>query len=445
MKLNFKSKLAFALGDVGENFCWTFVSAFALIYFTDQAGLNAAIISSLMLLARVFDGFSDIIMGHIIDNTHHKLGKARPWLLRSIIPLMIAQFLLFNVPSGLSGTLTYAYIFIIYTLLSAVCYTMSNVSYSALTALITTNKQDRVDMGSLRFILQGITSIIINAITLKMVAFFGNNQNGWRIVTIIYCLAFALFTLITVYGTKEIVAESAVTETTQKITFKETFKYLLRNKYFFLVLGLYLCWYLNSGIQGSAAVYYAKYVLKNTDKLGTISAAGTFPVIIGLFFAPAIVKRFGIRLSAMVGYIIVAIGLVISILAGDNFNLFLVGWIIRGIGTVPHLSSIAALVASTAEYTQLKDHVNIEASVFSSASVGCKVGVGVGGVILGWALGLQGYDGTSLIQPANIINTIRLCYIYLPIAFFATAALIMVFMNVEKDVQKLRQEQNTNK
>lgn len=440
MRLSTGSKLAFAVGDVGENFCWTFVSSFSLVYFTNVVGVNAGIVATLMMIARIFDGFTDVYMGHIIDITHHRMGKARPWLLRSIIPLMIVMFLMFNVPGGMSQTAQYAYIFITYTLLSAGCYTMSNVSYAALTALITTNNEDRVQMGSMRFIGASLAGIVINAITLGIVEYFGGGAAGWRMVTIIYCIGFAVFSLWTVFGVKELEQETDVQESSGDLSFRDAVGFLFKNKYFFLLLGLYLVWYLNSGLSGSINAYFAMYVLEDSSKLGSLSMAQSIPSIIGLMIIPPVIKRVGMRRMALGGYLAVICGMLLGYGAVriGSFPLLLAGIVIKGFGIAPHLASIAALIAATSDYSYEKDGVKIAGTVFSCTSVGCKIGVGVGSSLIGWMLAAAQFDGTAAVQSAAVVNTITNAYFFLPIAFFACAAGIMVFMRVEEDLNTLR-------
>jgi GPH family glycoside/pentoside/hexuronide:cation symporter len=112
-RLTFPRKLAYGAGDFGSNYCWTFISAFALIYFTNTVGLAAALIGTLMMIAKILDGFTDVIMGNLIDRTRSKMGKARPWLFWSSFPLAIALVLLFSVPAGFSGAAKNIYIFVV--------------------------------------------------------------------------------------------------------------------------------------------------------------------------------------------------------------------------------------------------------------------------------------------------------------------------------------------
>ena len=141
--LKWWQKVAYGSGDLGTNFAYTFISTFVLIYLTDTVGLNAGIIGTLIMLAKLLDGVTDVIFGTIMDRTHTKMGKARPWMFWTIFPMAVCELLLFIVPD-MSFVLQYAYFFVIYTLLNAFFFTANNISYTSLTALITKNPNERV-------------------------------------------------------------------------------------------------------------------------------------------------------------------------------------------------------------------------------------------------------------------------------------------------------------
>ena len=101
-KVKLGEKLAFAMGDVGCNFIWTVVGSFLTMYYTDSVGITAGVVGTIMLVTRILDGFSDLGMGAIIDRTHTRWGKARPWILRTAPLMAIGLILLFSVPSSLS-------------------------------------------------------------------------------------------------------------------------------------------------------------------------------------------------------------------------------------------------------------------------------------------------------------------------------------------------------
>ena len=79
-------RFSYGCGDFGCNIIYTAMSAFLLFYYTDYAGVSAFAVGSIMMVSRLFDGISDIVMGVIVDRTKSRFGKARPWLLRMCIP-----------------------------------------------------------------------------------------------------------------------------------------------------------------------------------------------------------------------------------------------------------------------------------------------------------------------------------------------------------------------
>ena len=99
-KVSLGEKIAFALGDVGCNFIWTVVGSFLTLYYTDSVGISAAVVGTIMLITRILDGISDLGMGVVIDHTHTRWGKARPWVLITHRSWESDLSLLFRFPTG---------------------------------------------------------------------------------------------------------------------------------------------------------------------------------------------------------------------------------------------------------------------------------------------------------------------------------------------------------
>ena len=79
--LKFYQKLAYGSGDLASNCSYGLVSSFLLLYLTSVMGMNSAVIGTLMLVSKCVDGVTDVFFGNMIDRTHSKMGKARPWML----------------------------------------------------------------------------------------------------------------------------------------------------------------------------------------------------------------------------------------------------------------------------------------------------------------------------------------------------------------------------
>lgn len=101
-RLSMKEKISYGLGDGAANIYVAMAMTFLTGYYTDTVGLAAAAIGTMMLVARLFDGVTDLIMGAIVDKTKSKYGKARPWVLWTAPLMAIGLVALFRVPEGLS-------------------------------------------------------------------------------------------------------------------------------------------------------------------------------------------------------------------------------------------------------------------------------------------------------------------------------------------------------
>jgi len=201
--LKWYNKIGYGAGDLAANCSYGLVSSFVLIYLTNTVGLNAGVIGTLMMLSKLLDGASDVIFGSIIDRTKSRLGKARPWMLYSQIGVSIMMVLLFAVPD-MGVNMQYFYFFITYTLMNVVFYTANNIAYSSLVSLTTKNPNERVQLGSIRFIFSLLTNLVVASVTVNLTNAFGGGAAGWKSVAIIYAIVALVVNTISVFSVKEL-------------------------------------------------------------------------------------------------------------------------------------------------------------------------------------------------------------------------------------------------
>ncbi len=213
--LKWYNKVGYGSGDIAGNVVYAFLSSFVMIYLTNTVGLNPGIVGTLIAVSKLLDGVTDIFFGSLIDKTHSKMGKARPWMLYGYIGCAITLVAIFAIPTNLGQFAQYAWFLIAYTLLNAVFYPANNIAYSALTALITKNSAEQVEMGSWRFMFAFATSLLIQSITLGAVTALGGGAAGWRTVAIIYAIIGLLVNTLSVFSVKEL-PEGELVDTTDK-------------------------------------------------------------------------------------------------------------------------------------------------------------------------------------------------------------------------------------
>ena len=243
-------RFSYGCGDFGCNIIYTAMSAFLMFYYSDYAGVNTLAVGTIMLVSRVFDGVSDIIMGIIVDRTKSRFGKARPWLLRMCIPFAISGILLFSVPAGMSETAKLVYVFVTYNLTSTVIYTAINVPYSSLNALMTQDPYERSVLSIFRNVLATCGTLLINLVTLPLVRAFGDNASAWtKAFVVLGFLAVAAF-LINFAGTKERVKPASAGEgEAQNVPVKEGILALFQNKYWIMMTGVLALFFLYYAIR----------------------------------------------------------------------------------------------------------------------------------------------------------------------------------------------------
>ena len=445
--LNFGKKVAYGCGDMGSNFMYTLVNSFGMLYLTNAIGLNSGIIGTLMMVSKLLDGFTDLFFGSIIDRTKTKMGKARPWVLWSMIPLAICEVLLFSIPDT-GKTAQYAYFFVVYTLLNAVCYTANNIAYSTMSAVITRNGNERVQLGSFRFIMAMISSVLISIYTVILVEHFGNDAVAWRKVAFIYAVMLVILQVICVVFSKEVEYEEneKVQETAskgQKNSVFKDFKLLLTNKFYVRILLYYFFWYFGSGVTGGVTAYYVIYVLDNSKFFGVLSASSQIPVMLCLMIVPTLTKKFSVYKTNLAGRFLGLITTIFIAIAGykGSFIGLTIFTIARGFLSSPMTGTLNSVIADAAEYTYLKDHRRIEGTLFSCSSIGVKVGTGLGTAACGWLLALGGYDGMAEVQSASALSMISVMFLIIPIIIQVIQLILAAGLNVKAANENLQNRQ----
>ncbi|MCI8779224.1 MAG: MFS transporter [Lachnospiraceae bacterium] len=436
--LNWYNKIGYGSGDIAGNVIYAFLSSFVMIFLTDTVGLNAGIVGTLMMFSKLFDGVSDIFFGSMIDKTKTKMGKARPWMLWAYLGNAIMLAAIFMVPASMGETAKYAYFFITYTLLNAVFYTANNIAYSSLTALITKNGGERVQMGSIRFIFAFGTSLAIQSVTVEAVKMLGGGAAGWRTVAIIYAVIGLVVNTISVFSVKELPEEelggAGSAEAEEKYSLVDAGKMLLANKFYLIICCVYILTQIFTATL-NMGIYYMTYILGDESLLGVFAFAINLPLICGLVFTPMLVKRFkGMYKVNLWGYILATASRAMVIVAGymGNVPLMLLFSATASIGMSPLQGDMNALIASCSEYTFRTKHRRIDGTMYSCSSLGVKIGSGVGTALAGWLLAAGGYVANAAVQPQSCINMLYLMYLWIPMIINLLITVLLSRLKVEQ-------------
>lgn len=442
--LKWYNKIGYGSGDIAGNVVYAFLSSFVMLFLTDSIGLNAGIIGTLMMVSKIFDGVSDIFFGTMIDKTKSKMGKARPWMLWAYIGCAVMLVAIFLIPESWGEFAKYAYFFITYTLLNAVFFTANNIAYGTLTALITKNGSERVQMGSIRFVFAFGTSLLIQTVTIGAVTALGGDTSAWKMIAIIYAIIGLVVNTISVFSVKELPAEELEDEKsdiqqTEKYTLKESAKLLIANKYYLIICGVYILTQIYTATMGMG-VYYMKYILGDANLLGTFSWAINVPMMIGLFLTPVLVSKLnGMFKINVTGYAISTVCRIMVLVAGymGNLPLMLIFTALASFGMSPLQGDLNALIAACSDYTYKTKHKRIDGTMFSCTSLGVKIGGGIGTALCGWLLAAGGYVENAVVQSASCIGMLNFMYLWFPILLCGLITFLLSKLKVEQANKEL--------
>lgn len=445
--LKWYNMVGYGSGDIAGNVVYAFLSSFVMIYLTNTVGLNAGIVGTLIAASKLIDGVTDVFFGSMIDKTKSKMGKARPWMFYGFFGCAITLFGVFAVPMNMGKTAQYAWFFIAYTLLNGVFYTANNIAYSSLTALVTKNSKERVQMGSYRFMFAFGTSLLIQTITVGAVDLLGGGAVGWRNIAIIYCIVGIITNTIAVFSVKELSDEELAGESTEandddKLTLVQSAKLLFTNKYYLMICAVYILQQLY-GAMINIGIYFMTYVLLNKNLFGVFSWAVNIPLIIALVFTPSLVSKWkGMYKLNKYSYMVATLGRLLVVVAGymGSVPLMLLFTAIAALGQGPWQGDMNAVIAQCSEHTYLKTGKRIDGSMYSCTSLGVKIGGGLGTAISGWMLDLSGFiNGDTAVQPDSCISMMYFMYLWLPFILDLLITIILSFMNVEDANKKLQE------
>ena len=436
--LKWYHKVGYGAGDIAGNCVYALLTAFMMIYLTDTIGMSMGVVSTLIALSKVFDGVTDFFFGRMIDKTHTKMGKARPWMLWPYLGCAVTLVACFSIPTSWGQTAQYIFFFLSYTLLNAVFFTANNIAYASLTALITKNTSERVQIGSFRFIFAFATKIVIEAVTIYAVAWLGGGVTGWRTIAIIYAVIGVITNTYSVFSVKELPEEEDETNAEGKVenslTFLQSFKVLLKNKYYLTICFSYILTQLYASVIG-IGTYYTKYIMGDETIFSTISLAINITMVVSLTVLPMVIKKLGGMYKLNIwGYVLAAVsrvGVMVAAYMG-SLPLMLAFTAVSTIGIAPLQGDMNALIACCSEYTTLTTGHRLEGMMYSCSSLGIKLGGALGTAICGWLLDAAGYVENAAVQTASTVNMLNFLYLWMPIIINAAVGFLLVFLRVEK-------------
>ena len=437
------------LGDATGQFSLNAISGLVgqLTYFyTEKVGAAAGAIATTLLIVKILDAFTDIIMGYIVDHTAPGKEKYRPWILRMVLPVAIMMVLMFTVPANVSTPLQIIYMFITNFLFTAVIYTIICVPYQAILVVRTNSQEERAKMGTWRAAAGYVSGMIIAVMIIPVTNMLGGDQKAWIIFSAVLAVLSAILLFVMWKTSKEYPAAEgqetaeAVVQEEENITFAEALKNLFHNKYWVMALILAICSNIFYGLSNSSGSYYCKWIYGNDNLVGILGGVGLIPTIIGFAVTPIMIRTLGITKSLRVSFVIGIVGNVLRIINPYNFVYNAVLGCFSTFANIPMMCLLGTITAMSIDYNDYKYGKRMVGSSQAAASFGSKVGNGVGTSMIGWCLAIASYESTMTVLTPAVKQAIFTFNIYAPLAMFVIMFIISMKFDLEKKLPGIQKE-----
>ncbi len=324
MKKNY-NRWTFGLGTVGRDMVYTMISMYLMFYLTDVLQLSDDVlwwVTGIIMAARVFDAFNDPFMGVIVDNTHSKIGKFKPWICIGGVLSSILTVLLFS-NFGLSGGAFIAVFGVIYVLWG-ITYTMHDISYWSMLPTLSQDQREREQIGSVARIcasvgLFAVVSLIV-PVTEAIGAAVGSLQKGYFILSIVLVVIMLVFLCFTIFGVKEPKIQDEKAEHT---SVKELVRIIFKNDQLLvtaIAMALFMIGYCTTTGFG---LYYFKYVYGDEGMYSIFAVILGVSQIFAMSIFPALGKRFSRKTLYAFATALVVAGYIIFFFAPTNTMLFI--------------------------------------------------------------------------------------------------------------------------
>jgi len=434
-KLPIRVKAGYGFCNFGANLFFTATAFVLMNYLTDTVGLAAALAGIALMVGRLWDAFYDPVIGYISDRTVNKMGRRRPYMLAGAIPLFIAVIIIFTNPAlifgtGISQTAIFIYIMIVYIILCT-AYSTINIPYNALAPELTPEYNERTSLNAYSFGFAAIGTLLGAGLALPIVAMAPDKNQGFVLMGIIFATVMLVSAVVTVFAVKE----PAQLKPARSMGFVDTYKAVFRNKPYILILMTYIVHILGITVSSAIVIYYFKYILG--DEAATTWAM-VILIVTGMIFIPvsvAMSKRIGKKLTYGIGFIVMAIMLMVIFIFGQTmgvtFTLVMIFFAGTGFGLLYAMPF--SIVADAIEYDYLRTGERREGAFFGVWTWGLKIGQALAIFIMGVVLEAMGYVPNIMPQSASSQLAITLFLGPISAGLYVIAAVILYFYPITEE------------
>lgn len=433
-------KVAWNCASLVSNGIWGIMQGYLTFYLTQNVLLSSVSVGMVLLVSKVFDGFTDLIAGYIIERTKSKWGKGRPYSLFATVA-WIFIILLFSVPSFFSRNGKLVYVFICYTLIQSVALTLFNCSDQVYMIRAIPKEKDKTSTLAVGGTLVTYGSTILAIAMPMLVTSLGTTKQGWTILALAIGIPAMILASLRFLLVKELPlldAEGREVEP-EKVTISQIIKQLIHNKYVLICFGLIFAYYFGANLNNMVMTYYFTYNIGNLNLLTYINATALIVPLV-LLLMPKLMGKLGKGKLLKYGLIINLAASIVRAFFSTNLIVYAITSLASSMGTLPMVYFIGMLVLDCMDYGEYKLGYRVESSFTAVTSAGQKLAAGIASGVGGAVMGAAGFISGAATQSTEAMQSIWVLTIIFPIAIGAILVILISKYDLDDKMDSIRKE-----
>ena len=432
-----KTVAGYGAGDLANNLLFQMSLLYLLYYYTDVAGIAPGTVGIIFLVARIWDGVNDPLMGMLVDRTQSPYGRGRVYLRYASVPLAFATVLLFSVPALSRGKVLYAgFTYILWGML----YTMVSIPYASMTASMSQNPQERTRISSVRmlFMLGGV--IIVAVGTEPLTGLFRQPHKGYSLTALIFALTACGFYFVCYRSTSFLAGNNPVPPVQEEDRppgrkgLKSQWKIIAKNGPLLILSLGFLIGATAEYIRETSIIYFVTYNLGDSSLMPLFMGVVVFSMILGNLALPAVTAKLDKKGAYMAGASIgIGGSLIFHFIPYDYPAVILAMAGVSSFGFTVVSTLGWAMLPDTVEYGELVSGERTEGMIYSLFSFSQKLATALAGGIVALTLQVTGYLPGKAVQIPAAENGILMTLTFIPVVFLVLSMLLLSFYNLDRE------------
>ena len=449
--LSFGKMLTYGMGIFGIQMLVGYINTYQSQFYSKVLNADLMICAVIILAAKVLSSFADPVIGRLIDSSHFKSGKMKPFVAIGFLPFAVITLVMFTFIPFPNDILKYAYITFT-TVLWNILMSFVDIPSQGMLAVLSPSAEEKNSAAGISNMLKSV-GLIVPGIVVPIVCVITGSpditKKEYFITAVAVCAMALLFVVLMLSSTKEVVKSEP-----QKMTLKVMFKELVSNKplliiFLINILGFGRNLAVNIGVQTAAVVFkegFSITLFGNVIEFAgenlqlALGIGSSFTSFIGIMIAPIVAKKLGVKKTFLIfgvyGLVMSTAYYLLFVFGPDFCRSFwgiFIGQFVISLMFGTHGYAPLVMLSDSVDYREMTTGKRTEGLQYSVLTLSVKLANALSVAIGIFIVGLSGYqaDKPELITP-KMTYTVTAAYWLLPGICVGLSMLPILFYQLDR-------------